>query len=405
MVSTKTMAVTSVVALSSCYYLFWYRKKKRRRLIEKRRRVLVIGAASGIGKATVKYLVSRGDFVYAADVHRQGVIELAKELNHQDYNNCSVLPLPFDVRKFDQVSNAAKLLKAYFGSNCLDAIVNIAGVIHGGPLVEMDATDFQLVMDVNITGMFHVNKAFFPLLERTPQFSHYSRHDNKLLTPRIINVNSEVGRSGLSVAFHAPYAMSKVAVESYSVALRQELGLLKDGSIDVTVINPGAMDTEMVDRQLKGSNGYIERAADKPGTLFRSQMLKAVPPAQAYMKRHMTDPILCAEAIYKAVHAATPYRRHCPNMSWEMTLAGYTPQWILDVVLAKQLESSSSAEEGSWCLVLEGIVKLSNLMTLLAMKIVLPSQLGPRFLFKQDILLDTSQRSGDRDTPTLKKIR
>jgi NAD(P)-dependent dehydrogenase (short-subunit alcohol dehydrogenase family) len=78
-----------------------------------------------------------------------------------------------------------------------------------------------------------VNKYFFPLLLKKKG--------------RVVNISSEVALSWLSAGFNAPYSMSKFAIEAYSTALRQELGLL---GMPVVVVNPGAMRTPLLTDQV-----------------------------------------------------------------------------------------------------------------------------------------------------------
>ena len=117
----------------------------------------------------------------------------------------------------------------------IDVIANFAGVIRGGPLVELDSSELETVMNVNVGGTHTVTRAFFPLLRRAGEAA----------SPVIIIVCSEISLSRLSAAFNAPYSMSKFALEGYATALRQELSLLAD-PVAVTVLNPGAMRTPML---------------------------------------------------------------------------------------------------------------------------------------------------------------
>ena len=115
----------------------------------------------------------------------------------------------------------------------IDAILNFAGVIKGGPLVEMDDADLALVMSVNVVGTCLINKHFFPLIKPGP-------------AAKIVNVASEVSKARISTAFNAPYTMSKLAVEAYSDSLRQELSLLRN-PIAVTVVQADAFKTPLTE--------------------------------------------------------------------------------------------------------------------------------------------------------------
>ena len=178
----------------------------------------------------------------------------------------SVIAVKIDVADKESVKAAAALVEKELGARNwgggLDAVVNFAGVIRGGALVEIDDRDMELVLDVNIKGTFLVNKYLFPLL--------------LLKKGRVVNISSEVALSWLSAGFNAPYSMSKFAIEAYSAALRQELQLL---DMQVVVINPGAMRTPLLTAQLQGGNNAF---LEKPPTdsLFAAAMRRGAAVAQ-----------------------------------------------------------------------------------------------------------------------------
>ena len=110
----------------------------------------------------------------------------------------------------------------------LDAVVNFAGVLGIGPLVEIDPWYFRRVLDVNVVGGFLVNRALFPLLVAAKG--------------RVVLMSSETGWQ-TAMPFNGPYAISKHAVEAYGDALRREIAML---DVDVVKIRPGAFKTGMV---------------------------------------------------------------------------------------------------------------------------------------------------------------
>jgi short-subunit dehydrogenase len=175
-------------------------------------------------------------------------------------------------------------------------------------------------MDINVVGTFNVNHAFFPLL---------SRGQNQL-SARIVNVASEVSYAAITAAFNAPYSMSKLAVESYSIGLRQELSCLAN-PVDVIVLNPGAVATDMVGSQLRQeSNAFLQHIQRNPNTLFKSKLEIGATISQAYMKSHQVSPSRVAEAVYQVLHCQSPPSRICVNVSTEMILASIIPQFVLD---------------------------------------------------------------------------
>ena len=248
--STSAIAFAAVAALLSICYLYLAQRARPRR-DGYVRRVLVTGAASGLGRRVCVECAAAGDQVVALDLDAAGLRALEAEVP-------GILVCVADVTDPGSLAGAVEIVSADLAlldehGAYIDTICNFAGVIRGGPLVEMREEDMQLVMNVNVLGTFNVNKAFFPLLHRRPRQGQRPRP-----SPTIINVASEVSKSGLSAGFTAPYSMSKFAIEAMSVALRQELALLHD-PVAVVVLNPGAMETPMLrNQQTGGANAFFE---------------------------------------------------------------------------------------------------------------------------------------------------
>ena len=292
------------------------------------RTVVVSGAASGLGRQTCLALAARGDFVVALDLDGALLDALATELGGPQ--RC--LACVCDVASPDSCARAAAALGPRHA--VVDAVANFAGVIRGGPLMEQDPADLQLVLDVNVRGTHHVTQAFFPrMIQRAgPEGEGRARGEGT-----VVVVASELSASWVSAGFNAPYSMSKFALEAYAVALRQEMLMLKQAdpsrrAVRVVVVNPGAMRTPLLAAQMRGgSNAFFERHAARPeGTLWEAPLRKGAAVAQGYMERHGGDPQRVADVVVRAVHAARPLDRYLVGVSPEMRLAKHVPQWLLD---------------------------------------------------------------------------
>jgi NAD(P)-dependent dehydrogenase (short-subunit alcohol dehydrogenase family) len=182
------------------------------------RSVAITGAAGGLGTATVRRLAAGGGWrIFAADIDSPALHALASE---------QVVTIPIDVTDDASIDAMAACVSAE--TSTLDAVVNFAGVLGIGPLVELEPADFHRVIDINLVGGFRVNRALFPLL-------HAAKG-------RIVLMSSETGWQ-TAMPFNGPYAISKHAVEAYGDALRRELAML---GVDVVKIQPGAFKTGMV---------------------------------------------------------------------------------------------------------------------------------------------------------------
>ena len=234
--------------------------------------VLVTGAANGIGLAIVNYLVSKGDVVIASDFDSKG---LEKFREHEQ-----IYPIIMDVTNQDSIEQAVSQVEKI--SDGIDALINNAGLFFGGPLVEVELSDFEKIFDVNVLGFIRVTKSFFPLLKKR--------------NGRVVNMSSEVGR--ISFPFNGPYGMSKYAVEAFTDSLRREFMFL---GMKVVAIQPGAINTSLPEKTLESYGKYLE------GSEFKEEMSRVW---DVLGNEKYADPKFVAKAVYKAIHKRYPRRRY-----------------------------------------------------------------------------------------------
>src|SRR5262245_32921747 len=115
---------------------------------------LVVGAGSGIGRATARLLAERGGAVVVADVNRVGAEETATIIrsagNRAEAVGC-------DVTRAEDVEGAVSLARRVFGR--LDVVVNCAGVLRVAPLEDTSEKEWEEVLAVNLTGAFILTRA------------------------------------------------------------------------------------------------------------------------------------------------------------------------------------------------------------------------------------------------------
>lgn len=262
------------------------------------RTVLVTGGAGGLGKSASLLLAKYGWHVFAADFDQAALESIQKEKN--------ITPLRLDVTDTQSVEDAAeKVAKDVDG---LDGIVNFAGILAMGSLIEIKEETLAHLMDVNFMGMFRVNKAFFTLVQNR--------------RGRIINISSEVGRlSGLP--FNGPYCISKHAVETYSDSLRREVGTL---GVSVVKIQPGPFKTDMV----SGMERRFQQAVDE-SSLFKKQLSKMKSLAMAEnAKAH--DPEIVAESVHRVLTLSNPAPAYSVKADFARNLLGYLPDRLVDAI-------------------------------------------------------------------------
>lgn len=188
---------------------------------------LVTGASTGIGRATALRLAADGWTVLAGVRDEDAGERLAAEGPAG-----RVRPLSLDVTDPDQVLAAAERVREESGASVaggLDALVNNAGIGVGGPLELVSDADLRRQFDVNVFAPVAVTRAMLPAL-RTAR-------------GRLLFVSSIGGR--VAMAFTAPYAASKHAIEALADALRVEL---RTSAVQVALIEPGSVATPIWDK-------------------------------------------------------------------------------------------------------------------------------------------------------------
>src|SRR5664279_3324325 len=191
--------------------------------------VLITGASTGIGQATALRLAKAGWTVLAGVRDVDAGERLAAEAPAG-----RVQPLTLDVTDFQQIREAAGRVSELGGRGesspgRLDALVNNAGIGYGGPLELIHPDDLRKQFDVNVLGQISVTQALLPAL--------------RAARGRIVFMSSVGGR--VAMAFTAPYAASKHAIEAIGDALRVELAT---SNVQVALVEPGSVATPIWDK-------------------------------------------------------------------------------------------------------------------------------------------------------------
>jgi NADP-dependent 3-hydroxy acid dehydrogenase YdfG len=190
---------------------------------------LITGATSGIGRATAEAFADLDYRLILCGRRSDRLTELQEQLSTQT----AVLTLNFDVRDYDDVSDAIRSLPDDW--KAIDILVNNAGNAHGmSPIQDGDPADWDQMIDGNVQGLLYVSKAVIPGMVGRKR-------------GHIVNLSSIAGKQ--TYANGAVYCASKAAVEALSTGMR--LDLTQHG-IKVTNIAPGAVETEFSMVRFKG---------------------------------------------------------------------------------------------------------------------------------------------------------
>jgi NADP-dependent 3-hydroxy acid dehydrogenase YdfG len=189
-------------------------------------RVLVTGASSGIGEATVREFAAAGSRVAAVARRADRLGRLEREVRS---NGGSVITIVADVTSPGAVDSAVQACVTDLGG--LDIVINNAGMMMAGPVIDAPVGEWDRMIDVNIRGMMYVARFALPHLVVAAS------------GPRgvadLVNVASISGRRSLPGS--AVYNATKYAVVGFSEAVRQEVA---PSGVRVCTLEPGSVETE-----------------------------------------------------------------------------------------------------------------------------------------------------------------
>ena len=182
----------------------------------------ITGASRGIGRATALRLCRSGFQIVVASPELENNELVASEVRAA---GGTAITLDFNLASLDSIKQGVAAAVKELGR--IDVLVNNAGITRDGLAVRMKPEDWQLVLQINLTGAFHTAQQVLMgmLRERWG---------------RIVNIASVVGQSGN--AGQANYVSSKAGIIGLTKALAQEVA---SRNITVNAVAPGFIETDM----------------------------------------------------------------------------------------------------------------------------------------------------------------
>ena len=239
--------------------------------------VLVTGASSGIGLATVREAVRRGHRVFAGTRDPAGFpADAASE---------RATPIRLDVTA--PGSPAAAVAEILAKAGRLDVLVNNAGFGQYGALEDVSAAQWRAQYDVTVFGAIEAIRAALPAMRQARRGT-------------IVNVSSVGGR--VTVPFAAPYCSAKHALESLSDSLRVEVAPF---GVRVVVVEPGPIDTRFDAR----ATAAVEPILRRPGP-YSPIYGGAERAMKGDFQKSKLPPEAVAKVILRALEAERPRTRY-----------------------------------------------------------------------------------------------
>ncbi|XP_076456986.1 estradiol 17-beta-dehydrogenase 11-like [Babylonia areolata] len=187
--------------------------------------VLVTGAGHGIGRQLALEIarVAPGAKLVLWDLNQKNNDETAAEVREQGVD---VYSYTCDVSKPPDVQAVAQKMQEAVGE--VDVLINNAGILYGGALLDMEERHIRRTFDVNTLAHFWTVREFLPsMLEKNQG--------------HIVNIASMAAKSG--TAFLVDYSASKFAVYGMTEALGDEIRQLGKTGVKTTVVCPMFVNT------------------------------------------------------------------------------------------------------------------------------------------------------------------
>jgi meso-butanediol dehydrogenase/(S,S)-butanediol dehydrogenase/diacetyl reductase len=230
----------------------------------KDRVAIVTGGGGGLGAGICRCLADEGAKVVVSDVNLDLAEKVAAELREEGQE---ALAIRTDVRSAEQCQTLVETTIREMGH--LDILVCAAGV--GGfdfrsdsperPMLEtISEEDWDLIVDVNLKGVFLCNRAVAP-------------HFKKQRSGKIVNIASICGRKGVEWLAHSSASKAGVIVLTQSVALQ-----LARYNVNVNTVCPGLIWTPMWAKGaevLSQSDGSYKGMS--PEEIFRTEVRQQIP--------------------------------------------------------------------------------------------------------------------------------
>jgi NAD(P)-dependent dehydrogenase (short-subunit alcohol dehydrogenase family) len=276
--------------------------------------VVVTGASTGIGRATALLLDQKGYRVFAGVRKQADAESLAEEGSDR------LTPITIDVTEDRSISTAKQEVEGAVGKEGLVGLVNNAGVGGGGPIEFMPLDSFRDTLEVNLIGQIAVTQAFLPLVRSAKG--------------TIVFIASIGGR--IATPFLSPYNTSKFGVEALGESLRAEL---KPWDIDVAVVEPGSIDTEI---WAKGADTAAEQIGELPdaGRRLYGRQLTRFGEVLGETADRGISPEKVANVIHKAIRSAKPRHRYLVGTDAKIAarLKGNLPERTFSRILGRQMK-------------------------------------------------------------------
>jgi len=215
--------------------------------------IIVTGASSGIGKATVIRLVKSGYHVFGLSRRYGNLTSLYAELPTVN-KEFQFVPLEFDITRPESFDGIIKDIFSKANGNTIYGLVSSAGYVEPGAIEDITMQDIRNQFETNLFGLVGFIKKVLPLMLENNE-------------GRIVNISSVSGL--ISLPLIGVYSATKYALEAITDALRMELW---NTNIKVITINPGLVDTNINTVSKPKLDNLVEKKSSRFSETYRKYL-------------------------------------------------------------------------------------------------------------------------------------
>ena len=293
-----------------------------------RNSVIVTGASSGIGKATVIKLIESGYQVFGLARRYDKLVTLfsSESVSKANKEEDVYIPIEFDITKSETFNDILGNILSRANENTVYGLVNNAGYVEPGAIEDISMNNLRSQFETNFFGLVGFTKKVLPLMMMT------GRNKGGGGGGRIVNVSSLAGL--ISLPLIGAYSATKYALEAVSDALRIEVW---NKNIKIITINPGVIETDIYDVLKTRIDDLINH---KNNTAERSRFIGAYNKYFTKGKYTGLKSSVVADVICNSISSPNPKQKYIIGSSKEkiaVKLKPFIPDKLLSSLVAKRI--------------------------------------------------------------------
>lgn len=295
-----------------------------------RKSVIVTGASSGIGKATVMKLIESGYQVFGLARRYDKLVTLfsSELVSKENKKEDLYIPIEFDITKPETFNDILGNILSRASENTVYGLVNNAGYVEPGAIEDISMNNLRDQFETNFFGLVGFTKKVLPIMMT-------GRNKEEGGGGRIVNVSSLAGL--ISLPLIGAYSATKYALEAVSDALRIEVW---NKNIKIITINPGVIETDIYDVLKTRRDDLINNKNNNNNTAERSRFIGAYNKYFTKGKYAGLKPSVVADVICNSISLPNPKQKYIIGSSKEkiaVKLRPFIPDNLLSSLVAKRI--------------------------------------------------------------------